>query len=180
VEVKFPAELQQVVNLLEKMGETQATQYPLDLLTQRQEFFQAAISAAGAAASSGNAAANSSPLQIVLATVLAGELVLGAYFTRDLWLPLLSSQSPTPEASEVFQPYPAEIKTEIPTATIIPTETEFATPTAMAPIAVTPAATLGAAPADPPPKEPKDKDNPGNHLGQTPGPPDAPGKDKKP
>lgn len=155
------------------MGEEEA-QYPLDLLTQQQELFltKAAAAHAQTAATSAGAAAKGTLLHAALGAILVVEVILGAYFTRELWLPLLIQATPTVEAQVVPQ-----VKTEtaipIDTETPYPAETESATPST--PV-LTPLFATESPVAESTPNAPRE--NPGKHLGQTPGAPNAPGQDE--
>jgi hypothetical protein len=175
VEDKNPAEMQHVVDLLQKLGKVEV-HYPVDLLAQRQAEFLNNVSAAQAAGSSSAgiaASAKETLLHFVFGAVLVGELAVGAYITRDLWLPLFQDEPAAIESNEIVDVFPAspeEIATEA-----IPTETESATPTLIATNSPRDASS-----SDLTPVPPSGTDHPGNHLGQTPGPPEVPRATKKP
>lgn len=182
MEQNSPAELQQVVGLLQKLGKVEVN-YPMDLLAHRQAAFLDKVSAArepvGANAALGSggltASAKGTLLHFALGAVLVGELAIGVYLVRDLWLPWFQDE-PTPIASnEIVETLPIMEETEMPTETVVPTETEFITPV----LGITPIPE-NASPPDPTPVPPSGTDIPGRHLGQTPGPPEAPGATKKP
>lgn len=175
MEDKDPAEMQHVVDLLQKLGKVEV-HYPVDLLAQRQAEFLNSVSAVQTAGSAGAgvvASAKETLLHFVLGAVIVGELAVGAYITRDLWLPLFQNESAVIESNETVEMFPAANE-DIP-AEAIPTETVSATPTFM--LTGTP---QGASSSDLTPVPPSGTDHPGKHLGQTPGPPEAPGATKKP
>jgi hypothetical protein len=176
VEDKNPAEMQQVVDLLQKLGKVEV-HYPVDLLAQRQAEFLNSVSAAQTAGSASTgiaASAKETLLHFVLGAVIVGELAVGAYVTRDLWLPLFQDEPVAIESNEIVDVFPAATE-EVPTEVVVPTETESATPTFIAT-----QSPRDASSSDPTPVPPSGSDHPGRHLGQTPGPPAAPGATKKP
>lgn len=182
MEQNNPAELQEVVDLLQKLGKVEV-HYPMDLLAHRQAAFlvkvSAAREAAGASAALANggltASAKGTLLQFALGAVLVGELVIGAYLVRDLWLPWFQGESTPIESNEIVEPFPVMEETVTPTETATPTETEFVTP-----VLETTPIPENASPLAPTPVPPSETDHPGKHLGQTPGPPEVPKPTKKP
>jgi hypothetical protein len=116
VEDKNPAEMQQVVDLLQKLGKVEV-HYPVDLLAQRQAEFLNSVSAAQTAGSASTgiaASAKETLLHFVLGAVIVGELAVGAYVTRDLWLPLFQDEPVAIESNEIVDVFPAATE-EVPT-----------------------------------------------------------------
>ena len=186
MEPKYPADLQNVVTLLEKLGKVEA-KYPVELLAQRRVAFLDKVSAVkvnvhlkGGKGQGGLPSSGAEMLlQSFLVIILVAEIAIGAYVLRDKWLPLLRHSTPTPAHSvplptSAFAPIttPLASPTILPTGTIVPTiivvpiETNIPNiqPTDSNPNLVVPEKTK--------------KGNPGKHLGQTPEPPETPSKDK--
>lgn len=139
----------------------------------------------------------------LLATVLIAEVAVGAYVLRDEWLPLFNNEIPAqvytaPETFDITDPIPPSEEaatdlpmetalpdgTAVPAATPIPESTTVSIPGDVPSEAEAPA-NISSSPAPPSvstsdplsePVEPveTEKENPGLHLGQTPGPPNPP------
>lgn len=183
MEQNSPAELQQVVSLLQKLGKVEVN-YPMDLLAYRQAAFlnkvsaiQAHVEGPGTATAKGGitASAKGTLLHVVLGAVLVGELAIGAHLVQDLWMPWFQGESTSIESNEIADIFPIMEETEMPTETAVPTETEFITPV----LGITPIPE-NASPPDLTPALPSGTNHPGKHLGQTPGPPEAPKATKQP
>jgi hypothetical protein len=176
VEDKNPAEMQHVVDLLQKLGKVEV-HYPVDLLAQRQaEFLNSvsAVQAAGSASTGIAASAKETLLHFVLGAVIVVELAVGAYITRDLWLPMLQDETVAIESNEIVDIFPTATE-DVPTEVVVPTEMESATPTFIATDSLPDASS-----SDLTPVPPSGSDHPGRHLGQTPVPSEAPKPTKKP
>jgi hypothetical protein len=137
----------------------------------------------------------------LLTTVLIAEIAAGAYVLRDQWLPLFINEPPAqvntvPEAFDITDPIPPgeEAATDFPVETASPEETAVSTATPIpestsisipSDASSEAPANISSSPAPPSvstsdplsePVEPveTEKEHPGLHLGQTPGPPTPP------
>lgn len=194
----YPTDLQAVLNLLQKLSQVQEA-YPLDLFLQRRvEFLDNALTVkaflphGNAGHGDGSLAASSFKSVLVnslLTTVLIAEIAVGAYVLRDQWLPLLNNDPPAqvnsvPEAFDTTDPIPPseEVATDSPVETASADGT--GSPTSTPSPAGTSVSNPDAVPSDshsgsnsilePTATEKPEKENPGLHLGQTPGPPTPP------
>ena len=176
MESKYPADLQNIVTLLQKLGSVEV-KYPVELLTLRRIAFLDKVSAVkvnfhikGGKGQGGLPSSGAEMLlQTFLVIILVAEIAIGAYVLRDKWLPLLMHSTPTPAHSlplptnafaPITTPLASPTETAIPTMIVVPTNIIAPTDSNLNPVV----------------PENTPKGNPGKHLGQTPGPPE-PGKD---
>ena len=180
---------QDIVDLLSKLKES-TPEYPADLLAARKAAFIEAVALqmppggmsgkgggdgglSGSSTLGGMTTAQSILLQAVIGVWIIAAMLTAAYVFRDEIIGLLQDNGiATLEVTQAPSSEPLVPDTMAP-ATDVP-------PTAITPLADT-AIPEGNPDVESPPEEqeaPTDKDNPGLHLGQTPGPPDTPNQDK--
>ena len=181
MEPKYPADLQNVVTLLQKLSRVEA-KYPIELLAQRRVAFLDKVSAVkvnpriktgkahGGSHGGVPPAASQLLLQSFLVIILVAEIAIGAYVLRDKWLPLFRHPTPIPLPTyPLFQPTSA-FAPVISTASAIPTGTAFPSATLVPGKIIAPTDSV----LNPVVPETPQKEKPGKHLGQTPGPPETP------
>jgi len=177
VESNIPKDQQKLVELLQKVGQSEVA-YPAELLEKRRKAFLGLVAGltAGTLVHQGIAKgfkniklpAKDALIQLILGTTLIAEIAISAYVFRDKIRDFLKKDTPTPaivipaNVTPVFVDSPeAPTETPIPTATNIITTVPQNTPEP-GPVSTEP---LLPSPTDIP------DGTPGKHLGQTPGPP---------
>lgn len=181
----FSSNQQEVVDLLEKLGKSEVN-YPQELMTNARAVFQYKISAArdamvdtsaalsetqaasAAAAESGTTLISwPTALKIALATAVVSAVVYGAYLLAEMFEPNLVQDAPTAVYSA-----PTD---DLETATEQPNVINFIE------TLIAPSTQVDSVPGIQSTPEPaSEREHPGKHLGQTPGPPNAPGLHKTP
>lgn len=180
---------QEIVDLLSKLKES-TPEYPVDLLTARKAAFLEAVAIqipprgmsgkgggdgglSGSSTMGGMSTAQSILLQAVIGVWMIAAMLTAAYVFRDQIIDLLqANEIITLEVTQAPSAEPFIPDTLVP-ATDVP-------PTATTPLADTPVPNENPETESPAEVQeaPTEKDNPGLHIGQTPGAPDTPNQDK--
>lgn len=180
---------QDVIDLLSKLKES-TPEYPADLLAARKAAFLQTVALqippkgmsgkgggdgglSGSSTLGGMSTAQSILLQAVVGVWIIAAMLTAAYVFRDQIIDLLQDNGiVTIEVTHAPSVDPLIPDTLAPATDI--------SPTAITPLANTPVPNVNPETESPAEVQeaPTEKDNPGLHLGQTPGPPDTPNQDK--